>query len=557
MRVCLCACLIVWNWCAIALAEAPPVVAHWKLAGDARDAGPRGLHGDNQGVKFEVAAPGPKHPVGVFGGRRESIVVPHAPELKLGTADFSLSLWVHTAELLDDDLGDLLSKFDPASRTGFQLSLRNNTGATSSLANTRQLQFGIDQGTEPSWTDVGRPGQSILGFSLAVHDGTLYVGTCEPQAGQAGRVFRYAGGTEWIDCGIPNQANAVSSLAAYQGHLYAGTAKYRLAGSALAESESPHLGGQAFRLDAEGKWTPCGQLPETEGIGGMTVYKGRLYASSLYKPAGFFRYEGGEKWTALAPPDGKRTESLGVYNGSLWATSYDNGHVYRFDGETWADTGRTGDNTQNYSFAVLNGQLCVGTWPSGKVFRLSPQDQWEEMGRLGSELEVMGMLVHNGALYAGTLPLAEVHRFDGKGAWDRLRQLDPTDTKYRRVWTAAQYAGQVYWTTLPTGRIFAMEAGKCVTYDRELPAGWHHIAAVKGATGKSGGALRLYVDGKRVAESTGFDPTGFDLTNEQPLRIGAGSGDYFNGRLSDIRLFGAALSDADVAVLAAESQAGE
>ena len=105
------------------------------------------------------------------------------------------------------------------------------------------------------------------------------------------------------------------------------------------------------------------------------------------------------------------------------------------------------------------------------------------------------------------------------------------------------------WSALPTGHIFAMEAGKCVTYDRELPAGWRHIAAVK-----SGGTLKLYVDGQPVAKSSSFDPAKFDLSNEQPLRIGAGSGSNFNGRLSNLQLFGHSLTDADIATLAAEQQ---
>jgi hypothetical protein len=549
VRVCIFVALLVCSCSSVATAESklPPVIAHWKLAGDTQDAGPNGLHGKNQGVKFDLSKPGPQHPVGVFGGKQESIVVPASPQLKLGTSDFSISLWVHTAQLLDDDLGDLLSKYDPVKRTGFHLTLRNNTGTTNSLANTRQLQFGIDQGSEPTWTDAGRPGKAILGFSMATHAGALYVGTCEGELDQAGHVYRYAGEQKWIDCGIPNKANSVSSLAAFEGRLYAGTAKYRLKGSALAESDNPNLGGQILCLDDSGKWTPCGQLPEAEGVGGMTVYKGRLYASSLYKPAGIFRYEGDGKWTSLTPPDGKRTVSLGVFNGNLWATSYDNGHIYRFDGETWTDTGATGDNTQNYSFADYQGHLCVGTWPSGKVYRLNAQNQWEDFGRLGAELEVMGMMIHNGNFYAGTLPLAEVYRLDGDREWTRLRQLDPTETKFRRVWTAAQYAGQVYWSALPTGHIFAMEAGKCVTYDRELPAGWRHIAAVK-----SGGTLKLYVDGQPVAKSTGFDPAKFDLSNEQPLRIGAGSGAHFNGRLSNIRLFGHSLTETEITLLAAE-----
>lgn len=547
MKLCGIVCAVICGCCLIAEADAqsPAPIAHWKLAGDARDSGSSGLHGENHGVKFETLKPGPARPVGVFGGRGEFISVPHAKPLGLGAGDFSISLWLHTDKDLDDDLGDLVSKFDPASRTGFHLSLRNNTGTTNSLSNQRQLQFGIDNGTEPVFTDVGRPGKSIYGFSMTVFDGQLYVGTCEPEQGQSGRVYRYGGKSDWIDCGAPDGANSVSSLAVFDGRLYAGTAKYRLAGSALTESDNPQLGGKIYRYDGEQKWVPCGQLPQAEAVGGMTVYKGRLYATSLYRPAGFFRYEGGEKWETLANPNGKRTQSLTVYNGYLWSTGYDEGNVYRFDGETWTDTGRVGDNTQTYAFAVHHGQLCVATWPSGRVFRLTKQDQWEDMGRLGEELEVMGMMVHNGAMYAGTLPLAGVFRYNGDRQWSLLHKLDLTETKYRRVWTVGQFDGKVFWTTLPTGHIFAMEAGRCVTFDRELPAGWRHVAGVK-----QGGRLRLYVDGQKVAESSEFDPARLNLTNEKPLLIGAGSGDFFNGRVRDVQIHGQALTDQEIGQLA-------
>jgi hypothetical protein len=240
-------------------------------------------------------------------------------------------------------------------------------------------------------------------------------------------------------------------------------------------------------------------------------------------------------------PDGKRVESLGVYDGFLWATSYDGGRVYRFDGRSWTDYGQLGENTQTYSFAVHRGQLCVGTWPSGRVYRRSG-DAWDDLGRLGSELEVMGMLVHNGQLYAGTLPLAEVYRYDGGQTWTRTAQLDKTpDVKYRRAWTMAQYRGGLFCSTLPSGHIHSLEAGPCVTHDRELPAGWRHVAAVKAED-----RLRLYVDGKSVAESAPFDPAKFDLTSDEPLTIGSGAGDFFNGSLSDVRLYRGVLDEAAI-----------
>lgn len=519
-------------------------VAHWKLAGDAKDSSANRLDATNRGAKFTAKGPDGKSPAAAFDGLTAHLEVKAAPALRLGTGDFTLALWVHTPESLDDDIGDLVTMYDAKKRVGFNLSVRNNTGVTTTQANARQLQFGIDAGSEPKWSDEGRPGNATLAFALTVHDGRLYAGTANDAKDEVGRVYRYDGPDKWADCGAPDRCNAISALAAYKGKLYAASSKYRFAGSALPESENANRGGGIHRYEGEKRWTEIGRLPETEAVGGLVVYKDRLYASSLYKPAGFFRYEADGKWAALAVPDGKRVESLGVFNDHLWATSYDGGRVYRFDGKEWKDFGQIGDNTQTYSFAAHRGRLCVGTWPSGKVFRLNG-DRWEDLGRLGSELEVMGMLVHNGQLYAGTLPLAEVYRYDGDQTWTKTAQLDKTpDVKYRRAWTMAQYRGRLFCSTLPSGRVHSLVAGPCVTHDRELPAGWHHVAAVK-----HGGLLKLCVDGKLVAESAGFDPARFDLTTDAPLLLGAGAGDCFRGELADVRLYPRALSAQEIGVL--------
>lgn len=519
-------------------------VAHWKLAGTAGDASENRFETVNRGVTFTAKGPDGKSPAAYFDGKSAHLEVkPHA-KLRPGTGDFTLALWVNTPESLDDDLGDLITMYDPKKRVGFNLSLRNNTGVTSSSPNSRQLQFGIDSGSVPKWFDEGRPGDAVMAFALAVHDGNFYAGTASNAAGATGHVFRHGGPGKWLDCGAPDKCNAITALVTFQGKLYAASGKYRFAGSALPESENKNLGGGIYRYEGDKRWTEVGRLPDTEAVGGIVVYKGHLYAASLYKPAGFFRYESDNKWTSLPVPNGKRVESLGVFNGYLWATSYDGGRVYRYDGTAWKDLGQLGENTQTYSFAIHHGRLCVGTWPSGKVFRWN-DDRWEGLGRLGNELEVMGMLVHNGQLYAGTLPLAEVHRYDGGQSWTRLKQLDTTpDVKYRRAWTMAQYQGRLFCSTLPSGRIHSLEAGPCVTHDRELPPGWQHVAAVK-----QGGLLKLHVNGKLVAESSRFDPKQFDLTTEAPLLIGAGAGDYFHGSLANVRLYHRALSEAEIGEL--------
>lgn len=447
----------------------------------------------------------------------------------LGTSDFTIGLSLEADQTDTRDLGDLVSLWDSRTRHGFTLGLQNNTGITSSQANWRQLQFGIDSGTEPAWRDEGRPGAAILGFSLATHDGSLYAGTCEEEGEAVGQVYRYAGPGHWESVGKLDGSNSVTALATFEGQLYAGTGKYRLGGSALTESTNTRLGGRIYRFLRPGDWELVGELPSTEAVGGLVTYGGKLYASSLYRPAGFFRYDGGRTWTSIPTPGGRRVNALGVSGGHLYATSYDSGAVYRFDGKTWTDLGLVDrDVTQNYSFTTWQNALHVSTWPSGKVYRLGANDRWEDRGHLGEEQEVMGMLVHNGSFYAGTLPKAEVYRYEGDTSWKRLKQLDETpDVKYRRAWTMATYQGRLFATTLPSGKIWSMSAGTLVTHDKELSAGWHDIVAERRA-----GKLRLTVDGKLVAEA---DTPEMSLTTEGlDLKIGEGPRGRFPGRLKNV-----------------------
>jgi hypothetical protein len=520
------------------------LVAHWPLNGDLKDHGPRSLPTKSHGAAV-TSSDSTK-----FDGQDDWLEVPAADALKRGTKDFTVSLSVNIDGNIDDLPGDLLSQFDPVKRRGFNLSVKQHA-ATASQANTRTLHFGIDNGQiESQWTDHGRVGNGMFVKALAVFDGQLFAGTCESGKDQSGHVYRFAGGEKWIDCGSPAPCNAVSGFAVFEGKLYAGVSKYRLAGSAQKESENPNLGGKVFRYDGAQRWIDCGQLPETEGIGGLVVFQGKLHAGSLYKPAGFFCYDGGKTWTPRPLPNGKRVEALCVHNGQLFASSYDEAHIYRYDGQSWIDCGQVGppENTQTYSFAIHHGRMYVGTWRTGKVFRYDGDNRWADCGRLGEELEVMGMLVHNGSLFAGSLPLAEVFRFrtDADPRWDSLGRVDLTpDVMYRRAWTMAEFQGRLFVGTLPSGRVLSIAAGANVTHDHSLPTGWQHIVAQR-----AGRELKLFLNGKLVGTSASFNSEEYDLSTDQPLRIGFGPTDFFLGRLRDVRLFDRAISAEKIESLA-------
>jgi hypothetical protein len=55
-----------------------------------------------------------------------------------------------------------------------------------------------------------------------------------------------------------------------------------------------------------------------------------------------------------------------------------------------------------------------------------------------------------------------------------------------------------------------------------------------------------------VAKSTTFKAEDFDLSNDKPLEIGFGAHDHFNGKLSDVRLYGRSLSSDEIERLAEE-----
>ena len=126
-------------------AEEATLIAHWKLDGDVRDASPNQLSAENHGANLSAPAPdsaGGK--AAMFDGRMSFIEIPHAEPLALGTGEFSLTARVNSAADLDDVLGEVMSKYDPQTRRGFTLTIKHNVGGTTSQANYRHVQFGID-----------------------------------------------------------------------------------------------------------------------------------------------------------------------------------------------------------------------------------------------------------------------------------------------------------------------------------------------------------------------------------------------------------------------------
>ena len=164
---------LVIGWSAALVGQQP--VARWKLAGDGQDSSGNGQHLQIDGVDLMVKGPqGQARGAAGFNGRNSLLTASSPQQFNPGRRAFSVSAWVHTEAVLDDVLGDVISKFDPRRRNGFELSIKNNVGVTNTSANYRQVHFGIDNGQlESAWTDHGRPGNNMYVFSFLVHRGQL------------------------------------------------------------------------------------------------------------------------------------------------------------------------------------------------------------------------------------------------------------------------------------------------------------------------------------------------------------------------------------------------
>ncbi len=494
------------------------------------------------GLKFEPTDRGDLRQASIWDGHTSLIEANVPNRMHPGREAFTVSLWFNIDGADDDLPGDLVNHFDHGSQNGWSLAVTSRSGLVHSTSNHRQISFGInDNRHAPDWLSQGRPGHAIYVHALAVHNGQLYAGVCDPRAGSQGGVFRFQPPDQWINTNAPVRANAVTSLTVFNGELYAGTGKYRLAGSALEESGNEALGGEILKLDNAGKWSIAGKLASSEAVGGLVVFQNKLHASSLYRPAGFFRMEQNGHWQNLPTPGGKRPEAMAVHNNRLYATGYDEGHVYEFDGSKWTDFGQVGTNTQTYGFAVYRGGLYVSTWPEGKVYRLQAANRWIDCGRLGEELEVMGLAVHNGSLFGGTLPSAQVYRYLGEQKWLTTGKTDPTpNVKYRRAWSMAEFNGRLFCGTLPSGQVFSYQSGLACTIDRPVGPGWHHLVAVRDRA-----SLKLFLDGQLAGETKSELAGQINLKPNATLKIGHGVYDHYRGRLRDVSINrGAADADA-------------
>ena len=76
---------------------------------------------------------------------------------------------------------------------------------------------------------------------------------------------------------------------------------------------------------------------------------------------------------------------------------------------------------------------------------------------------------------------------------------------------------------------------------------WARMEAHRGRP--RGDQLKLYVDGK-LSQVIAFNPADYDISTDQPLRIGFGQTEYFAGKMADVRLYNRALAEKEIEELA-------
>lgn len=543
------------------------LMAQWKLTDNALEE-----TGRYNGVERHIRFPGDEIGGALFNGKSSALTIPNL--VLPDKSPFSLTAWVNTQDAFTGVYGGIASQYDEKTRRGFNLWMGGSATAYSSASNTRNVHFGIDNSfalryidcgkpcatntlisalasykgklyaaiadaVDPHdachvyvyeggdrWTDCGRVGDELLTLTvraLIVHDGALYAGTgvwdwTKANDGISGpsHVYRYEGGTQWRDLGIVGKGNMISAFASFKGNLYTGDNN-----------------GDCYRYDGDTQWTYCGSVIDTDEnpyqdrIDTLMVHQGEMYAGCAGINAFMYRYEGGASWTCVA---------RNAYN-----------------------------TTQLHKLQTHGNKLLLGTWPTGKVLAYD-EGSLADTGQLGIGTErylineVNDLAYYNGKLYGGALPKAELYRYDGDWNWTLMRRMVTNDNwnpeklaSWCRVPCFNVFDGKLFCGTstcegiaeanphYEVGRVIAMEAGKCVSYNDDMGAGWHHIAAVRDAE-----QLRLFVDGSLVAQSDSFDGDSFSIQNDACFTIGSGAQASFNGRLRDVRMYDGALSVKDV-----------
>ena len=507
-------------------AAEPRLVGHWKLAGDAADSSGNGLHAKPHGVEFRSKGPDGQLPAATFDGKGRSPDRRPGGGLHLGTGDFTLALWVHCDERLDDRPGGPRHPVRPEEAGRVQPVAPDQHGRDEQPAehpaapvrDRRRHRADVGRrgpaGQRGPGLRPGRPRRAPVRRDVRQRQGGRRAGVPVRGAGQ------------WTDCGAPDRCNAVSAMAVHRGEALRRDGQVsvrRLRPPRVGEPEPGRRGLPVRRRDDAGPRS-AGCPTRRRSAGWWSSRAGCTPRRCTSRPG-----SSGTRPTAAGRRCRSRTASgwsrSAVYNGFLWAPATT---AAACTGST-APRGRTSASSATTPRPTRSPPTVAGCASAPGRAEGLPPGGGRHAGRTsaGSATSWRSWACSSttASCTRGRSRSAEVYRYDGGRTWTRTARLDRTpDVKYRRAWTMAQYRGRLFCTTLPSGRVHSLTAGACVTHDRELPAGWRHVAAVRqggvapAVRGRQGGGRVGPVRPRPVRPDTG-----------EPLVIGAGAGDFFRG----------------------------
>lgn len=557
----------------------PNLIAHWPLHGTTNDACSK-HHGIAKNVAWTTGPGGRPDTAAAFNGIDSLIEVADAPELQLSGGDFSVAAWVRCAKPMRGAFSDILSKFDTHRRCGLTLCVSGGSAGYNSFGDARHVHAGIDDGYLSPWQDLGNPAMdNPLIPCLTVYQGELYAGVSDAARPEdAGKIYRWGGGTKWIDCGRlgtnPHHLSAMSMIV-HDGHLYAGTGMWDWGRAEEARRANPPINiTRVYRYEGGTTWRDLGAVGKAQRVLCLASFQGALYAGLDRGDQGrCFRLEK-DTWVDVGVLDDRDNfECLMPFGGVLYGASHF--AIYRYEGgQKWTCIGRRPSGiSQIHSLQVYAGALWAGTWPQGYILRYEGGDTWTNTGLVGIGTdqpgvaqinEVNSLGVHNGKLYAGVLPKAQVYRYERDGVWTLLDNLathpdwDPAICpSWTRVLTLTTHKGMLFACTGASqaraqdvdadhtvGRVMATQTGVVASHEQDIGDAWTHLAVVR--TIKD---IKLYINGQLAHRALAPKRRYFDLGNAMPLTIGRGTQGTFDGAISDVRLYSNALTAGQVGKL--------
>ncbi|TET46716.1 hypothetical protein E3J62_03700 [candidate division TA06 bacterium] len=441
-----------------------------------------------------------KHSLGLhFDGSSEYISVPDDAILDIED-EITLETWFK----LDNAFGPDSENYDMSllEKGPYGLRLDHVTG---------ELVFSLS-----GWTVEYDSPQSEI-YSLALYNGKLFAGT-----GESGIVHTFDGAT-WSSEDITDEKD-VMCLCVYGGKLYAGT------------GEAQGIGGGKIYVYDGISWVLEYDTP-SKNIRSMAVYRDTLFAGS--GNSGLVYKFDGTSWSSQDITNDWDIFSLRVYNNKLYAgtgnpSAQGKGYFYSYDG-TWS-LEYDSPSKNIYSMAVYTDTLFATSGDEGLVYKFDGTSWSSE--DITSQKDVLSIFVYSGKLYAGTgtfgspIGAGLIYEYDGS-SWSLSY-----NTPQKDVFSLGDYNGLLYLGTGNSGIIYTYPDEAVLASAQGLwnAAQFYHVAGTF-----DGSDMKIFVDG--ILDTSNSVSVIIDK-DTSALMIGGGiDTTFFRGSLDGMGVSGVARTD--------------